>query len=269
MTMNKSPGTAQTTYPIATELLPDREIEEGHYRLRFARNEDDLDAVLRLRYEVFNLELEEGLDSSHETGRDLDPFDPVCHHLMVLEKATDEVVGCYRMQTSEMAAENLGFYSKIEFDLAAFPAGVLESSMEIGRACVAKDHRSTHVLFLLWKGLALYVAANRRRFLFGCSSLTSQDPVEGKAFMDQLARKGHLHPQFEIRPQAGFECYPEDFAGDPDCRVKTPPLFRIYLRHGAKVCGPPAIDREFKTIDFLVLFDVDRMDPKMFETFFD
>jgi len=179
------------------------------------------------------------------------------------------VVGCYRMQTSEMATQNLGFYSQIEFDLDGFPPSVIDHSLEIGRACVAKDHRSTHVLFLLWKGLALYVAANRRRFLFGCSSLTSQDPTEGKAFMDYLTQHDHLHPDFQIQPQPGFECYPKSLAGSVDRQVRVPPLFRIYLRHGAKVCGPPAIDREFKTIDFLVLFDVDRMDPKMFETFFD
>ena len=267
--MNEIPSAAQITYPVAPELIPDRELEEGHYLLRFARDDKDLDAVLRLRYEVFNLELQEGLDASHQTGRDLDRFDPVCHHLMVIEKTSGDVVGCYRMQTREMAARNHGFYSQIEFDLAGLPATVIDHSMEIGRACVAKEHRSTHVLFLLWKGLALYVAANRRRFLFGCSSLTSQDPEEGRAFMDHLERHDHLHPEFRIRPQPGFECYPPGFECADDHRVRIPPLFRIYLRHGAKVCGPPAIDREFKTIDFLVLFDVDRMDAKMFETFFD
>jgi putative hemolysin len=199
----------------------------------------------------------------------MDQFDPVCHHLMVLEQTSGDVVGCYRMQTSEMAAANLGFYSQIEFDLDGLPPGVLDNAMEIGRACVAKEHRSTQVLFLLWKGLALYVAANRRRFLFGCSSLTSQDPKEGKAFMDHLVYHDHLHPMFQIRPQPGFECYPIDLENVGDRKIKIPPLFRIYLRHGAKVCGPPAIDREFKTIDFLVLFDVDQMDPKMFEIFFD
>ena len=267
MTEKSTP--AQATFPVSPEYLPARELEEGRYLLRFARTEEDLDAVLRLRYEVFNLELKEGLDTSHETGRDLDPFDPVCHHLMVTERACGEVVGCYRMQTNEMAAENLGFYSQTEFDLDGFPPGVIDNAMEIGRACVAMDHRSTQVLFLLWKGLALYVAANRRRFLFGCSSLTSQDPAEGKAFMDHLVYHDHLHPLFQIQPQPGFECYPADLENIGNLKVRVPPLFRIYLRHGAKVCGPPAIDREFKTIDFLVLFDVDSMDPKMFETFFD
>ncbi len=261
--------TARATYPVSPELLPSRELQEGRYTVRFARTDTDLDALLRLRFEVFNLELGEGLDASLQTGRDVDRFDAVCHHLMVIDTRSGEVVGSYRMQTSEMAAQNHGFYSQTEFDLGGFPARVLDHSMEIGRACVAKAHRSTHVLFLLWKGLALYVAANRRRFLFGCSSLTSQDSAEGKAFMDYLVAHDHLHPEFKIRPQPGFECYPAAYAGGVDLPVKVPPLFRIYLRHGAKVCGPPAIDREFKTIDFLVLFDVDRMDTRMFQTFFE
>jgi len=257
------------TYPICPECLPTQEIEEGQYLLRFARSDEDLDAVLRLRFEVFNLELGEGLDASVETGRDLDEFDPVCHHLMVSDRDSGEVVGSYRMQTSQMAHKHLGFYSQTEFDLNTLPSMVIDEAMEIGRACVAKAHRSTQVLFLLWKGLALYVAANQRRFLFGCSSLTSQDPHEGKAFMDYLEERGHCHAEFHVRPRPGFECYEEAFERRADLRVRVPPLFRIYLRHGAKVCGPPAIDRQFKTIDFLVLFDVEAMDPKMFQTFFD
>jgi putative hemolysin len=256
-------------YPLLADQIPDRELEEGRYLLRFAHNEADLDAILRMRYEVFNLELGEGLDSSHATGRDSDEFDPVCHHLMVLERDSGEVVGSYRMQTSEMAAQHRGFYSDIEFDLSMLPPSVRANAFEIGRACVAKSHRSTHVLFLLWKGLALYVAAHRKRFLFGCSSLPGQDPHEGKALMDHLEKRGSLHPELRVLPRRQYRCYDDDFVGTPGLEVKVPTLFRTYLRHGAKVCGPPAIDRLFKTIDFLVLFDVNGMDPRLFQTFFD
>jgi putative hemolysin len=38
----------------------------------------------------------------------------------------------------------------------------------------------------------------------------------------------------------------------------TPRLFRAYLDVSARLCGPPAIDREFKTIDFLTLIDLQR-----------
>lgn len=262
------PSSRPSTYPPGPEWLPDRVLNDGHYEVRFARSPGDLDAVLRLRFEVFNLELGEGLDESYESGRDEDQFDPVCHHLMVSDTSTGQLVGTYRMQTSEMASENLGFYSQQEFRIDQLPEHVLRDSLELGRACVAESHRNTQTLFQLWRGLALYVATNRKRYLFGCSSLTSQDPVEAKAVMDLLERKGHVHPDLQLDPQPECRCYDDDFAGDPLFQPKIPTLFRIYLRHGAKVCGPPAIDRLFKTIDYLVIFDVDAMDPRMFQTYF-
>jgi putative hemolysin len=38
---------------------------------------------------------------------------------------------------------------------------------------------------------------------------------------------------------------------------------RAYLSLGAKICGPPALDRQFKTIDFLTLLDIHAL-PKLF-----
>lgn len=256
-------------YPVSLDCLPKTTLEDGHYEVRFARNESDLDAVLRLRFEVFNLELGEGLAESFATGRDEDEFDAVCHHLMVIDKASRAVVGTYRMQTSEMAARYRGFYSAQEFQIDQLPESVLASSLEVGRACVAETHRSTQTLFHLWRGLALYVATNRKRYLFGCSSLTSQDPMEGLAVMHLLERKGHVHPTLHIDPRPDVACFDETLELDSDFPARLPTLFRIYLRHGALVCGPPAIDRRFKTIDYLVIFDVDAMDPRLFEMYFE
>ena len=257
------------TKPVDLDSLPTTTLEDGQYVVRFARDAADLDAVLRLRFEVFNLELSEGLDESFETGRDEDEFDAVCHHLMVIDRPSGQVVGTYRMQTSEMAERYRGFYSAQEFSIDWLPEEVLSSSLEVGRACVALSHRNTQTLFHLWRGLALYVATNRKRYLFGCSSLTSQDPMEGLAVMRLLERKGHVHPSLHLPPRPELACYDDSLELDPDFEAKLPTLFRIYLRHGAKVCGPPAIDRRFKTIDYLVIFDVDAMDPRMFETYFE
>jgi len=38
---------------------------------------------------------------------------------------------------------------------------------------------------------------------------------------------------------------------------------RAYMAAGAKICGPPAIDREFKTIDFLTLMDLKTLPPRV------
>ena len=258
------------TYPVAPELIPRDTLSEGPYEVRFARTLAELDELLKLRFAVFNVELGEGIDESYATGRDEDEFDPVCHHLMVIDTARDKVVGTYRMQTTGMASAYRGLYSDLEFDLRSLPAEIAGRAVEVGRACVAESHRNTQVLFLLWRGLALYMASNQLRYLFGCCSLTSQDAAEGMAVMRHLETHGHVHPELVIPPRPGFECYrPADVARLRwDAPVHIPKLFRIYLRHGAKVCGPPAIDRDFKTIDFLVLFDVEAMDEKRVRTFF-
>src|SRR5437773_11560697 len=80
------------------------------YLARLARSADDVRAAQRLRFEVFNLELNEGLAESHFTGLDIDPFDTVCQHLLVEHVPTGEVAGTYRRQTGEPAAARFGHY---------------------------------------------------------------------------------------------------------------------------------------------------------------
>jgi putative hemolysin len=48
---------------------------------------------------------------------------------------------------------------------------------------------------------------------------------------------------------------------------KIPKLLRAYLSIGAKICGPPALDREFKTIDFLTLLDLESLPPSVRQRF--
>jgi putative hemolysin len=268
LSLFKQPGPEVSGYPVRPELLPDFGAEAGRYVVRFARTPEELDAVLRLRFEVFNLELDEGLDSSFLTGRDEDEFDATSHHLLVCERSGGRAVGTYRLRTSEVDVEARGFYSAGEFNLACLPPQVAGESVEIGRACVAREHRNTHVLFLLWRGLAAYLRQNRKRYFFGCCSLPGADAREGLRVLKLLEREGHMHPTFYVPPRAGFEC--EDGGeGAGGGEPSVPKLFRSYLRFGAKVCGPPALDRAFKTTDFFVVFDAGEMDAKTRGLFFE
>src|SRR5215469_5792594 len=117
-------------------------IRQGSYHLRLAVYEPDRLAAFRLRFLVFNLELGEGLETAYATGHDVDPFDAVCDHLIVEHAGSGAIIGTYRLQTDTVAAANLGFYSEREFDFA--PYRQLQGSViELGRACVHRDHRST------------------------------------------------------------------------------------------------------------------------------
>lgn len=250
-------------YPIHPECIPPGDDTAGRYTISFAKDPGELDEVLRLRYQVFNLELGEGLETSKVTQRDLDPFDPTFHHLLIRDNDTGQVVGTYRMQTLEMARMGRGFYSAGEFDLSALPKHIQDQSVEIGRACIASDHRNGRVLFLLWRGLMRYLKFNEKRYLFGCCSITSQDPEEGLVVFDHLRKNNWLRDDFVIKAQPGYTCEvaPQTLHMFPT--PKIPRLMRIYLSYHAKMCSEPAIDREFKTIDFLALIDIQDFDEKM------
>jgi putative hemolysin len=234
---------------------PPIELRDGRYLARFARTPQEKDAVLKMRFEIFNRELGEGLASSEHTGRDQDKFDEICHHLIIRDQQTNDIVGTYRLQTSDMATAAYGFYSAQEFDFTTIPDDMLIAGVELGRAAITRPHRKTNVLFLLWKGLLSYLMYYQKRYLFGCCSLTSQNTDEGHYVLNLLKKQGAMHPFLFVPPMPGWECQPNERPATNLEQVRIPKLFRIYLLYGAKACGPPAIDRQFKTIDYLVLLD--------------
>src|SRR5262245_3942973 len=238
------------------------------YAARLAQSADEVRRAQQLRFEVFNLELGEGLAESYATGLDVDPFDEFCDHLIVEELATSEIVGTYRLQTGQLAAANLGYYSEREFDFSPYEPFRCET-IELGRACVHADHRNFNLLHLLWRGIACYAVERNARFLIGCSSISSQDPVEGAETYEELKRY-LVEPVLRTQPRPDFVVAGGGDAGWLGARShqatpgSTPPatagassrLLRAYLALGARICGPPAIDREFGTIDFLTLLDL-------------
>lgn len=245
-------------YPIDPWAIPELDLRSGPYRARFARHRADVEAAQRLRFQVFNLELGEGLQASYSTGRDEDQYDARCHHLLVEHEESGRVVGTYRLMTQRMAG-SAGFYSEGEFHLEALPPWIVDEGVELGRACVDSDHRSGRVIYLLWKGIAQYMAHNRLRYLFGCCSVPATDPGVGLKLQLQLAQRGHLMDGFLSRSTRPCSCADGTAVSE---EVIIPPLFKVYLDMGAKVCSEPAIDREFGVIDFLIVLDLDEMDAR-------
>lgn len=256
-------------YPEFEANIPVNDIVGGAYATRFARSREDLRAVQQLRFEVFNLELAEGLDESFATGLDQDRFDPHCHHILVTLQETGQVVGTYRVQTRSMAEAGVGWYTASEFDLSRLPEWLLDAAVETGRACVAREHRNGRVLNHLWRALASYLVWNHKRFMFGCCSLTSQDVHLAKSTHEFLRAGSYLRTDLLVRPLPEFACFDAEFVADINTSVKLPPLFASYLKLGAKIVGEPAIDRAFKTIDFLALLDVGDLEPHTYRTFFE
>jgi putative hemolysin len=268
---------------VQEQAKPRLRAEVGRYQLRLAETAEDREAVCRLRFRVFNIELGKGLESSYQTGLDADRFDQYCEHLLVedtLERNTARrIIGTYRMQSGETAARHLGYYSEQEFSFAAYEplrAGILE----LGRASIDCEHRTAEVLTLLWRGIAQYAHDMGLRYLIGCSSINSENPAEGWQMYGQLENY-RVPPEFETVPTAAYACPMEhegahaqpapsqlvqgeaaqSASADASLRHSVPKLLRTYLTIGARIAAPPAWDREFGTIDFLTLLDLKLLSP--------
>jgi putative hemolysin len=248
---------APPAYPAAPGQVPPWLAKRGSYRARFARTRQEVEAIQRLRYRVFNLELGEGLAQSARTGRDADAFDETSHHILVVDDRSRVAVGTYRLATLESASCGPGFYSAQEFDLSGLPAPLLASSVELGRACIAAQHRGHHVLALLFEGITAYAAHNGKRFLFGCSSLPASAAPAANALTCALREQGSLDASLAVRPRPGFEApaFESSAAGELPA---LPPLLRRYLRLGARLAAEPAFDRAFGTLDYFTLLDLAR-----------
>lgn len=238
-------------------LTPHISVNLGNYQIRLAASEAERDAACRLRFKVFNLELGEGLMSSYSTGLDKDRFDHACDHLIVEDRSSGEIVGTYRMQSGSEARRHWGYYSAQEFDFTPYEP-VRDQVLELGRASIDRDHRSSEVLTLLWRGITQYSKWYGLRYLIGCSSLNSQDPAEGWAIYEQLS-PFLASAEFRTKPTTIYTLPTGN--GVPQNLPKIPRLLKSYIGVGARICGEPAWDREFGTIDFLTLLDLQQMTP--------
>jgi len=232
------------------------------FEFKITKDQGEIQEAQRLRFEVFNLEMKRGLQSSYELGLDVDEYDSLCDHLIVRDLKNRRVVGTYRLFLGSEARKHFGFYSEREFNLQRIKE--LEGEqLEMGRTCAHKDYRDKAMLLHMWDAIAEYVKTHRVRYLFGCASLYTTDPREvSESFA--LLKKKHYAPE-EVRvqplPDRAFPDLDENIEVRDEQRVffRLPSLIKGYLRVGAVLCGPPALDLEFASTDFFLLLDVNRM----------
>lgn len=230
----------------------------AEFEVKIATNAHEIKEAQRLRFQVFNLELKKGLKASYEHGLDVDEFDAYCDHLIVRDLKSGDVVGTYRLLRGAQARRHIGFYSEKEFDLSRIKECDGEL-MELGRSCARKDFRDRSLLPLMWEAIAEQVRLHRVRYLFGCGSLYTTETAEVSAIFSLLKNRYYASEVFRVSPVAHcrFVGVLNDMpiSDEQTLFQKLPSLIKGYLRIGAVVCGPPALDQEFGTADFFLLLD--------------
>lgn len=245
--------------------------DDPHLVLRLARDERDLRAAQRLRYQVFVQELGgDGPLVDHAARLEADEFDPVFDHLILTDSrrdagALDDVVGVYRLLPGDRAAEFGRFYSEGEYDLAPLRASG-RRLVELGRSCVHADYRGGSAMFHLWNGLADYVLSRGIEVMFGVASFHGRDPAPLAQALSWLHHH-HLAPP-ALRVTARPECrqpmdlLPKDALDRKAAMLATPALIKAYLRLGGYVGDGAWIDHAFNTTDVCLIMDTARMSAR-------
>jgi putative hemolysin len=235
--------------------------ERGDYLVRFAHDDADRRSAQRLRYEVFAREMGARVEGA-ELGLDLDPLDEVADHLLVIERATGDCVGSYRLVTRAALASTDDFYTRRIFDLSKLPDQHLEDGVELGRACVDLRHRTRGVLQLLLRGIGEYLVRTEKRFLFGCGSVPLKDPAQARLTISEIEKEGWFDPALKVGPTPDYQPrFPDSTTG---ASPEIPALLYAYCAIGARLAASPAYDADFGTLDFFVLLDLEAVHPRTY-----
>lgn len=238
--------------------------EKAPYGIKYAESREEIQACQKLRYRVFHQEQGKCTGGhSCQNGLDQDGFDADAVHLLVYKDSPEHVIGTYRfIQTPDRVID---MYSAKEFHISGLD-DLLPKTLEVGRSCVEPEYRDGSAVALLWNGIAETMRRAGMRYLIGCASLEDTRPCAAMALYEHFRRFDLLDRQVYAEPLKKYQLpdYDEDevtamLEESSVLRDLLPPLLKGYMRLGARICGKPAFDRAFGTIDFLILLDVARL----------
>jgi putative hemolysin len=258
----------------------------GDLEVRLAGTRLDLHLAQRLRYEVFYEEMDARPDViARFRRRDQDSYDPVCDHLLVIDRKADgakpwrnvrrpNVVGTYRLLRGDVATRHgVELYTASEYDIDPMIATRAKGLrfMEVGRSCVLESYRNGRTMEALWHGLWTYAREHKIDVMIGCASFPGTDPSRHAQALSFLHHHCLAPPEWRARAHddlhVSMHRMPADGLDPRACMKALPPLIKGYLRLGAFVGDGAVIDRQFGTIDVLIVLPIARIDARYFERF--
>ncbi len=249
-------------------------VRQGDLEVRLARNFKEIKKAQKLRYKIFYEEMAAKPNwLMRMTKRDIDAYDAVCDHLLVLDHSKRKgkrIVGTYRLLRQEVASRHRGFYSAGEFDLTSLLTSSFQKQMgegrqllELGRSCVHKDYRANSTINMLWKGIAEYLKEHNIAYMFGCASFEGVKPDEHKEALAYLYHNHLVPDDFKVCAQDGLSKNMNTMAADEidvrRARRALPPLIKGYLRLGCFIGDGAVVDHQFGTTDVFIMLPVERI----------
>lgn len=206
---------------------------------RIAKGPEDMAAARALRAATFGL-----------NARDVDPFDETCIQVLIEDRRTDRLVGCFRMLTMSGGSEIRRSYSAGFYDLGRLERHTAPMT-ELGRFCVLPGARDPDILRAAWGAVTAHVDAHSVQMLFGCTSFRGTDPAPYKGAFALLAQRHLAPPDWAPQRRAPQTVPLAQGQGAPDARRAAqalPSLLRSYLAMGGKVSDHAVVDPVMNTL---------------------
>jgi putative hemolysin len=143
---------------------------------------------------------------------DLDRFDDYYHHLFLWDDEEKCIVGAYRMGMGAEIFEKYGidgFYLQDLFGFEPELYGMMQKSIEMGRAYIVKEYQQKPMpLFLLWKGIVHTTLRHpEHKYLIGGVSISNQFSNFSKSLMIEFMKSNYWDPYVAqyIHPKKEFK----------------------------------------------------------------
>lgn len=235
----------------------------SNIQVRLIESKKELIEAQKLRYEMLILDYSEKKDGGCEI--DEDEYDEFCDHLIAIDTKVNKIIGTYRLIRGEHLSKLKTFLTEKEFNIdkikeKGFPI------LELGRAVVHPDYRNGIVIKLLWMGIFSYCKQFSVRFLVGTACYHGND-VDVYQHSFSYLYYNHLSDN-DLMAYASKESrhdlniLKEEEVNDKIAKKQTPALIRNYLKLGCSVGEGVFIDKEFNSIDILILLDLINLNEK-------
>ena len=187
-----------------------RLLESKNYEVFFASAKEIpnlLQEIGRLREITFR-DIGEGTNKAI----DIDKFDKYYHHLFLWDQEVKVLVGSYRMGLGKDIYKKhgiAGFYIQTLFRLEPELHGMMEQTIEMGRAFIIKEYQQKPMpLFLLWKGIVhITLRYPEYKYLMGGVSISNQFSDFSKSLMIEFMKSHYYDPYIAqyIQPKKEFK----------------------------------------------------------------
>lgn len=216
---------------------------------------------------------------------DLDEFDLYYSHLFIWDREAQKIVGAYRVGKGDEIFYRYGakgFYISNLFKIKSGFYPLMKNGLELGRSFVRKEYQQKALpLFLLWKGLLMFVMKNPEyRFMFGPVSISNDFSDLSKTLIVEYIRNNcydHTLANY-IEPKKKFnielpEIDSELLLNNKDSiksldsliseiekdHIKVPVLLRQYIQLNAKIIGFNVDPKFNNSIDGFLVLDISKV----------